>query len=229
MVSKISSQAGTPGPAATHHHPTQNPVRPTWSILPNELKHEVSTRLQGRDRLNFALVNKENFALVQPQLLSARLVAHARNVRDLEAFRRLIGTGEKPVEGEAETIKGAPGHLQAKPLAALAARIAALPLHQQGPGKQLWREATAPLVARSALLRAEREQQDKSTRLADQVEHVDNLDMFAELLGPENDDEAHSTIRSLRADLQVKPLTALASRIVLFEASEQDNATDLFL
>lgn len=186
----------------------------------------VGEQLQGRDRLNLALTSRVNHAVLKPALLKAHLTTLARQIEDLEPFRALLGSAS---QGEGSvTINGASESVRREPLVALALRIVALPLHQQRVAQVLWREAAAPLAVCSPALHSELNLQDKSTRLTGQVEQVNNLEQFRTLLGTSVDAEAHDTVRSLRPDMQVKPLTALASRLASLPAQDQADAVNDF-
>lgn len=201
----------------------------TMNHVPPELKREIAMHLGGRDRLNFALACKSHHAALAAELLNSRLLRQAQDVRELGTFQSLIGS-ESP-GGSANTIRSLPLGFRADPLLALSRNIVALPLHQQAAASVMWNASVHPIALRCAPLQHELNERARSARLADRVAGINTLDEYRALLGLSGSAAGamSDTVMMLRADLRIKPLAALASRVEWLPQQDKEEAVRLFL
>jgi len=146
-------------------------------------------------------------------MIIVELVDAAKAVRDQASFQMILGE-----------IKKLPLYLQLIPLLALAPRIAVLPPWMQEDGKREVLDAIDQLPPEIRANSDEHEQQERSERLILLAESVEDLTAFQKLLGSRTPKEGQDSISSLRPDLQIRPLLALVSRIVLFPQTDHDSA-----
>jgi transposase-like protein len=208
--------------------------QPRLPARPADLQRSVLEFLGARDRVKWLWVSRSAQALAVPLVAkdySDYLTDTAENVGDYAAFQEQLHAIIDAQPNPLLPFKPLPDHLKLKPLHALGPRIVTLELWKQDEARE---ELLAAMNALSKDIRAqstEHSAQAKSADLTTLAESVADLVGCQELLGSDaNGKERRDTIASLRPDLQIKPLMALASRVALLPpGTDRDTAfADLF-